>query len=711
MINSNISYYSNAKSVENEGTLPLDFFLDGVQNGKWLNEIIDVNSGKKDKKLLPAVTISGEFSKRKASQLIKHSGYICIDIDNQKNVDETKDLLKTDRFVTAAWKSVSGKGLAVLFKIDPRRHLDAFNGLGEYLLNNYGIVIDQACKDVSRLRFVSYDPDLYINEAALKFTNYPKPQPKALKKLPKTIFVMNDFDEIISQIENRGLDLVDDYNMWLAVAFGLADQFGSEGMEYFHRISRIGSKYKYESCVKQYEVCLKRRESGVTIATFYWLCKQAGVQTISEKTKLIATTASQAKKGGRQAKDTVNLLKEIEGISELESAGIVQQVFDNDIDFRPDDSFVSQLEVWLRQNYDMRRNVLTRKIENNGEPLEDREMNSVYIQGKKIFEKELTFDIFSRLIYSDFSRNYNPLTEWFEQNKDRRPSGNIDKLCQTIKTDMSDQYVRTFVTKWLIGIIEAAHGEVCALMLVLAGEQQSTGKTEWFRRLLPREIRQYYAESKMDKPKDDEILMTQKLIIMDDEMGGKSKTNVAKLKELTSKKWFSLREPYGRQNVDLRRLAVLAGTSNELGLLFDPTGNRRILPIHVLDIDKELYNSIDKTDLFIEVYNLWKEQEMTSELSREQISYLNEQTDQFNAVSIEKELIQNYFSPAVKGKGVFMTTTGIKAFLEKSSMQRVQLNKLGQELRNLGFEVHSNWDNGSPKKGYWVYFITDLNPA
>ena len=62
-------------------------------------------------------------------------------------------------------------------------------------------------------------------------------------------------------------------------------------------------------------------------------------------------------------------------------------------------------------------------------------------------------------------------------------------------------------------------------MLVLAGETQGTGKTHFFRYLLPNKLQNLYAESKMDNGKDDEILMTKKWIIVDDEMGGKSKEN------------------------------------------------------------------------------------------------------------------------------------------------------------------------------------------
>lgn len=60
-----------------------------------------------------------------------------------------------------------------------------------------------------------------------------------------------------------------------------------------------------------------------------------------------------------------------------------------------------------------------------------------------------------------------------------------------------------------------------------------------------------------------------------------------------------------KNSEDLRRLAVLCGTSNDEEIINDPTGNRRIIPINILDIDHEKFEEINKTDLFIELYHEW----------------------------------------------------------------------------------------------------------
>lgn len=700
-MNNNISIFKNIKHTRNGDVIPIDIFLNDIKDGKWINDIIDYRNGKREKGSLPYATMCGVFRERNISGLAEPSGFICIDIDDVQP-NKVKELICADKYCFAAWTSVSGKGVASLFKINPNKHAESFEGIQGYLFEQYQIIIDPSGRDVCRARYISYDPDIFINEAAAKFNLYPKPKPKALTRLSKTIFVQNDFDDIIQQIVNRNIDLVPNYSEWLQIGFALSERFGEGGRHYFHLISRVGHKYQADKCDKQFTACLNHQGHGITISSFYWYAKQAGIQTVSAKTKLISITASQALKGGRNKPDTIQLLKDVEGINESESTDIVSQVFDNKIDVASDDSLIGELEVWLRQNYTLRRNELTRKIEEDGEPMEDRDFNTIYIQAKKIFEK-LDYNMLLRLINSDFTPDFNPLIEFIEANKEMAVTGQIERLANTITTDQPFEYVHLFIKKWMVGIIQSIYGDPCSLMLVLSGTRQNTGKTEFFRRLLPRKIRQYYAESKLDAGKDDEILMTQKLIIMDDEMSGKSKRDSLKLKTMTSKKWFSLREPYGRANIDLKRLAVLAGTSNEDELINDPTGNRRIIPINVLDINHDVYNSIDKTELFIEAHHLYNSG-FTSELSREDIQFLNDNTSDFEATSMEADFIQKYYEPCSDENqmgALLLNSSEIKMNLENYTGQRqLNLRKIGLEMKRLGFIQKKKKTNGTPLRKY-----------
>ncbi len=278
----------------------------------------------------------------------------------------------------------------------------------------------------------------------------------------------------------------------------------------------------------------------------------------------------------------------------------------------------------------------------------------------------------------------NPFIDFIEKNKHiERSQDLIEDLASTIQTE-SPSY--KYIKHWGCGMIASIFGSQSPLTLVLAGEIINTGKTEWFRRLLPPELKLYYAESKLDGGKDDDILMCKKLIIMDDEFGGKSKQDQKHFKGLTSKQSMSIRVPYGKTTKEMRRICSLCGTSNELELLSDPYGNRRILPINVLSIDHEKYNAIDKTALFMAFYDLYKTG-FHWKFKTEDVQELNKSSDSFQATNIETELLDEWFSvPENEHDGVLMTNTAIKDYIETRTKQKIfNPTKLGLELKKMGF--------------------------
>lgn len=125
---------------------------------------------KEFKNQLPAVTWSGVFEKRnKELKYVKsYSGIICIDIDKLKKKELTELItqLKNDNYIYSFFISPSGNGLKILYRTDATavRHEEYFHALCVFITNEYGVMIDEACKDISRLCFLAYDPKIYINE-------------------------------------------------------------------------------------------------------------------------------------------------------------------------------------------------------------------------------------------------------------------------------------------------------------------------------------------------------------------------------------------------------------------------------------------------------------------------------------------------------------------------------------------------------------------
>lgn len=139
------------------------------------------------KRTLPAVTFSGLFgSSHKASELIKHSGFICIDIDSVDHAngqsfdtDEMKSFLSKIDVVYFACLSVGGRGLMALVPIRyPEKHKEHFKQL-QSDFQTIGIKIDVACSDVSRLRFITFDPAPVWKESATLYEGLPKVEPVA----------------------------------------------------------------------------------------------------------------------------------------------------------------------------------------------------------------------------------------------------------------------------------------------------------------------------------------------------------------------------------------------------------------------------------------------------------------------------------------------------------------------------------------------------
>ena len=708
-----VSVFLNVKEVNNPSSIELDDFLVMTKDGTWEDAVtrvrVEKSKDRRDemKRALPTVTMSGEFSSRNEQGMIKHSGYICMDLDDVDDIEKTQQLLENDRYVYAIWVSTSGNGLRVMLIIDPKKHRESFYGICQYFHERYQIICDPNGVSLSKPYVVSWDPNLYINQSQEIpiFKKYIKETP--IKKINDFVHTDGDFEMVLNQITSRGIIICEDYNDWLKVCFAISEHFGERGRNYFHEVSRQHPKYDFRDTEKQYTACLKARgTTKANISTFYYLAKINNVNIASEQTKAIVRATKNGKKAGLNKDQIIKNLLEFSNIANADS--LVEKVYNEGTDDDGEEqSILFQLEMYISNNYDLRMNEVTGYLEKkNGGQLTPSDLNSLFISSKKVIPK-VDYQLMMRLLKSDFIPTYNPFFEFFKsdgvpvelpaipvENGNTYESPIIDTLARTIKND-DPAYTNYFLKKWIVSIVSSAHKVHSPLVFCLLGSQ-NTGKTEFFRRLFPKELMNYYAESKLDKEKDDELLMTENLIIMDDELGGKSKQDAQKLKNITSKQYFSLRRPYGDHNEKILRLAVLCGTSNYHEVLSDSTGNRRIIPIEVFDVNKELYNSIDKKELFMEAFDIYKKG-FDWRITHKDVEYLNKDQSKYEMVIKERELIEKYFKP---GDRSYLSTTDILVEIEMITKQRLGLNTVGRELLKLGFEKRTVRDDigRTPKK-------------
>jgi len=722
-----VSIYKNIRDTTSQKTIDLDLLLENIKDGIYQDDVLayrrlkpeQKEERRKAKDKLNNVTISGTFTSRKDAELINHTGFLCIDIDDIDDIDEIKSIICADKYVYAAFTSVSGYGIAALFRINANRHRDSFYAISGYLRDNYGIIVDPTAINVSRTRYVSYDPDLYINERAEKFTDLPKKETAKQHKsrTKQVIFVQNDFETIVNKVIERNIDLTENYKDWLNIGFGIADKLGESGRPFFHDLSAISQKYNSRICDKQYDNCLKANGTGITISTFYWLAKNAGIVTYSKDTLEVASKIKSSLKKGGNIEGVKNTLVNILGYDTRTVEEVAPQVDANLV--LDDVSDFEEMANYVVMNYDFRKNDITGyyelKIDGVYEQIYDEHINYIYVDVNKKDMKAGHKDIKS-IIMNKECPVYNPFKTFIAKNKDKNTTGNIRKLSDCIQSSygLSDDERYTFIKKWVVGLIASIYNEPSSLMLVLTGEKQGIGKTEFFRRLLPDSLKGYYAETNSFSSKDDWILMVNNLIVMVDEMSALSEQQMRTLKDISTKRIFNIRAPYSPAAKAMPRLAVLCGTSNESALLGDLTGNRRIIPVHVNQIDHKAYNAICKESLFMEAYNLYQSG-FSHNLSREQIDIINYNSDavnEFKNASYEEQMMLKYFVvPEDESLGKFYTTTDIKNIIDNKGKVNTSLRKIGAVLKNVMKVKRQTFRNanGNTQKGYLLYlqYITE----
>jgi len=711
-----ITQFDKIWATKPSNNTTIDDFLNRVKHGAWSNEVNAIRSEPNEeiqselKKSLPCFAISGTFEKRGVEGLLNHSGFISMDFDKLDNLESMYNKLKFDPYTYAISLSARGNGFFTIVRINPNKHLESFTWLERYYYENYGLAVDEAPKSVGSVRYASYDPSIEIN-ARSKISGVKK-EPKTPPKSINLIYTNNEIDELLKEALYNKVNLCESYQEWRDVGFALADKFNENGRDYFHQLSSMSAKYNQKQTDRQYNRCLNGRGDGITIGTLYHMLKQEGIsfpqRTDRQQTKF--KRAAIQRKSGISKKDQIESLIELDGATKEEATDIVEAIAEvkniKDIGDEYSDLILAVRE-WVRLNAPVYRNEITGHYMQGENLMMGGYFNKVLTDCRMaINDRNISAKFFSETILSHNSPSINPLKDGLKI--DVPYTNELERLCDTIETE--DPMAKKFIYKWCLSLIASIHGYPVRLVLALTGGQY-TGKTEWFRRLCPSWMKPYYGESKLDAGKDDEILMTEKLIILDDEGGGKSAKDAKHFKTLTSKDDFNLRKPYDTANGTYKRLAVLCITSNEQQVINDTTGNTRILPIEVKSINHDLYNSINKDALFCQLRDLYLKDPTSWQFDKVERGALQKESEKFELENIERGLLLSYFEEANGDEGLLQLTAGeIKGKVEWWSNYKIKSErKFFAELRSLfgNSRKKCRRDGGKPTEYYHLRMLRD----
>lgn len=177
-----VSYFNDI-SHKTDGKIRMADFLGHIKSGKWKSQIDRIRSrvtsrGAKDKevrdlkvKTLPAISTSGIFEKEHSNRaFLRHSSLICMDFDNLgTDLEKMRIILRNDPYCMALFTSPTGTGLKAIVPTaatDTKSHKASFNAYNKHY-QGLGLPVDESGKDVTRLCFASYDPDLWIKNGPI----------------------------------------------------------------------------------------------------------------------------------------------------------------------------------------------------------------------------------------------------------------------------------------------------------------------------------------------------------------------------------------------------------------------------------------------------------------------------------------------------------------------------------------------------------------
>lgn len=190
--------------------------------------------------------------KGKTAKEVEHvNNLIAIDLDEKDNkgitLEEMRKRVNSLPYVMYSSMSVGGRGMYALITIAERNKND-FKGVFKALESDFkglGLTLDNACINVNRERYMSYDKAEYWNKEAeiydkkISIPTQAHDTHKRVESSAKTTLTEKDKEKVdlmIEDIKANKLQLTKNHYDTLGLANAIANIWGEEGRELFHII-------------------------------------------------------------------------------------------------------------------------------------------------------------------------------------------------------------------------------------------------------------------------------------------------------------------------------------------------------------------------------------------------------------------------------------------------------------------------------------------
>jgi hypothetical protein len=677
---------------------------------------------------LPAFTFSAVVKERRSTDnIVNHTGVLVIDIDD---VGITP-FLKERRMALGAYSitdfrdeicrlddqgkthilygglSASGAGLFLMFLIDPSKHLECFESLAWEFDKLYGIKIDEACKDVIRLRFCTYDPFSVIRtpeeviryEPSDDYNAWRELQERRKGEIREGKAAFKSHAEGAAKVVDIAVYMIDNAregqrHTQTRNAARLLGGYVASGvieLEYARLALRtaVDSKAGWDDPTTDAYRAIdwgleKGQQSPIEFHVInpddpnFTMFAKADQERQGEIKELYSAIHALNREGVPMNKIPLHTFCGQYAVDPDRLEAIIKKIYRDNQDEHNVDKAPSIIkhEVYMNKRWEFVKNEITQdyhcRLRGSGNKWTRTSPEDVYLMVSKTGFKASFVEIQRLLSSTTFVKHFNPIHEYFKSNE-KNYDGSTDyiaKLAHYFKIEDSSMiYFSEMLKKMLVRTVKCAMDDhyVNRYLFVLASEKQNTGKSWFLRWLSPWGMDQYYAETPMEEHKDSRIRMCEVLIYNLEELSTLTKMDVNRLKAIISQGNMKERRPYSRTSETMNRICSFWGSTNRTHFLTDDQ-NTRWLIFNVSEIDWAYRSDINVHNIWAQAMFLYKSG-YNCELNASEAAMRDNRNLDYNEESYEDTLLNLYFKPQLEGQPgtIRMTATAIASKLQELS--------------------------------------------